>query len=194
MARAERDFYPTPQSAISILLDNYPLQNGWILEPCAGNGAICKALRGRPDKWDGSLYAVEIREEERDTLREYCDDVLIKDFLHTSLDDFDYPMPSAPGTIITNPPFSIAKQIIERCFEIADERTEIIMFLKLAFMETKERYGFWKRHPNVSLISLMKRPSFTGKGTDFAAYGWFIWNNRKQFILPCVAEREAAHE
>ena len=186
MSRQDKDYYPTPRWVIDLLLDNYKLQDGWILEPCAGNGVICKALREHKN-WDGPLYAVEIREEEREGLQGYCDDVLTKDFLKTSPGDFTSPMLCAPGTIITNPPFSIAKQIIEHCFEFADEQTEIIMLLRLGWLETKVRYPFWREHPNVSLITLRDRPKFIGNGTDFAAYGWFIWSNRQQFIMPCVA-------
>jgi len=194
MSRQDKDYYPTPRWVIDLLLDNYQLKDGWILEPCAGNGAICKAIRDREDaggSWSGSLYAAEIRSEERETLGECCDDVLIKDFLQTSIGDFNYPMPCAPGTIITNPPFSIAKEVIEHCFEIADERTEIIMLLRLGWLETQSREEFWKKHPNVSLIVLRDRPKFIGNGTDFAAYGWFIWNARQQFIKPCVAADRA---
>ena len=115
------------------------------------------------------------------------DEVLIKDFIKTSLEDFTHLIPCAPGTIITNPPFSIAKQIIEHCFELADEHTEIIMLLRLGWLETQDRYSFWRKHSNVSLITLRDRPKFIGNGTDFAAYGWFIWSNRQQFIMPCVA-------
>ena len=186
MNRQDKDHYPTPRWAIDLLLDNYQLQDGWILEPCAGNGVICQSIREH-DGWDGSIYAVEIRDEEQTALQNCCDEVLIKDFITTSLEDFTHPMPCAPGTIITNPPFSIAKQIIEHCFEFADEHTEIIMLLRLGWLETQDRYSFWRKHPNVSLITLRDRPKFIGNGTDFAAYGWFIWSNRQQFIMPCVA-------
>ena len=186
MSRKDKDYYHTPRWVVDLLLDNYQLKDGWILEPCAGNGVICQALREHKS-WDGSLYAVEIREEERERLQGYCDDVLIKDFLKTSPGDFAYLVPCAPGTIITNPPFSIAKQIIEHCFEFADDQTEIIMLLRLGWLETKDRYPFWRKHQNVSLITLRDRPKFIGNGTDFSAYGWFIWSNRQQFILPCVA-------
>ncbi len=181
--RQDKDFYPTPRWTIDLLLDNYDLQPGWILEPCAGNGVICKALREH-DGWDGSIDAVEIREEEQDILREYCDEVHIMDFLEIPKGYFG----SAPGTIITNPPFSIAEKVVEHCFEIADEKTEIIMLLRLGWLESKKRELFWSKYPNVSLITLRDRPKFVGNGTDFAAYGWFIWNNREQFILPCVGK------
>ena len=86
-------------------------------------------------------------------------------------------------TIISNPPFSIAQEIIEHCFEIANTDTEIIMLLRLAFLETKKRYDFWQKHPMNKLYILSKRPSFTGHGTDATAYAWFVWDgNKKQEI------------
>ena len=80
-------------------------------------------------------------------------------------------------TIISNPPYSVAQEIIERCFKIANEDTEIIMLLRLAFLESKKRYNFWQKHPVNGLYVLSQRPSFTGKGTDATAYAWFVWNN-----------------
>ncbi|HWS31034.1 MAG TPA: hypothetical protein VN512_13090 [Clostridia bacterium] len=186
MSRQDKDYYPTPRWAIDLLLDNYQLQEGWILEPCAGNGVICAALRDHAG-WDGSISAVEIRAEEQTALEEHCDEVYINDFLKLPKGCFG----AAPGTIITNPPFSCAKEIIEHSFEIADERTETIMLLRLGWLETKDRYDFWRKHSNVSLITLRDRPKFVGNGTDFAAYGWFIWSNREQFVLPCVAGEES---
>jgi hypothetical protein len=79
-------------------------------------------------------------------------------------------------TIITNPPYSIAQEFIEKCFEIANQETEIIMLLRLAFLESKKRYEFWQKHPVNELYILSERPSFTGKGTDATAYAWFVWN------------------
>lgn len=188
--RKANDFYRTPDYTIRELLLNYELQDGWILEPCAGDGAICKALREDPDYSDRTIIGTEIRIEEQDSLFKYCDGVTIGDFLKLDRDDFEYFMSSPPKTIITNPPFSIAQEIIEHCFEIADEDTEIIMLLRLGFLESQARVSFWKEHPNVSLITLAERPSFTGKGTDSTAYGWYIWNQREQFIKPCVMAEE----
>ena len=79
------------------------------------------------------------------------------------------------------------QRIAELEREIAGDRTEIIMLLRLGWLETQDRYPFWCAHPNVSLITLRDRPKFVGNGTDFAAYGWFIWSNRQQFVMPCVA-------
>jgi len=45
--RSESDFYATPTNTINKFLDNYKIRQGNILEPCAGNGNIIKALRER---------------------------------------------------------------------------------------------------------------------------------------------------
>lgn len=175
VARNEKDFYITPKSVIEKLLQNYEIKPGMILEPCAGNGAICLELR---NIYDGTIDSVEIRPEERDTLTQYCDDVYIMDFL-----DFTNKHPGHYQTIITNPPFSIAEEIIRHCFKIAGPETEVIILLRLAFLESKKRKPFWKEHPLSGLIALSDRPSYTGRGTDNSAYGWFIWNHElQQFI------------
>ena len=66
----------------------------------------------------------------------------------------------------------------QKCFEIADKDTVIIMLLRTAFLESKKRYDFWQKHPVSKLYVLSQRPSFTGKGTDATSYSWFVWDNR----------------
>ena len=96
--------------------------------------------------------------------------IYIEDFLN-------YKPPVEYKTIISNPPYSIALDIIKKCFEIASGDTEIIMLLRLAFLESKRRHQFWQGHPVNELHALSERPSFTGKGTDATAYAFFVWNN-----------------
>ena len=165
--RIESDFYITPIPTIKKFLDNYKLKDGAILEPTAGNGNIVKTIYEMGYK--NLVTSVEIRDE-YDNLRKYSNEVYIDDFL-TWQPKVEY------KTIISNPPYSIAKEIIEKCFEIANEDTEIIMLLRTAFLESKKRYDFWQKHPVNGLYVLSKRPSFTGEGTDATSYSWFIWNN-----------------
>ena len=170
--RIESDFYATPDSTIDKLLAIHKLnKNTNILEPCAGDGAIVKALRR--NGYTNWIHSIELRKEEFDNLAPHSNNVSIGDFLKFET-DIDY------GTIITNPPFSIAQQIIEHCFEIASPDTEIIMLLRLAFLESKKRYNFWQNYPVSKLYVLSERPSFTGHGTDATAYAWFVWDNSNQ--------------
>jgi hypothetical protein len=147
------------------------LKVGNILEPSAGNGNFIKVIHEYD--YDDYVTAIEIRDEERNTLEQLADEVIITDFLNW------YPNKKYK-TIITNPPYSIAQEFIEHCFKIADKDTEIIMLLRTAFLESKKRYPFWQKHPVNGLYTLSNRPSFKGKGTDATSYSWFIWNNGKQ--------------
>jgi hypothetical protein len=52
--------------------------------------------------------------------------------------------------------------------------------LRLAFLEGQKRAPFWKAQPPYSVSVLAKRPSFTGGGTDSAAYAFFEW--RRGFV------------
>ena len=169
--RRESDFYRTPPKAINAFLNAFELSPfPHVLEPCAGDGAIIKEINKRTKKL---ITAVEIRKEEEDNLLwSGADWVYMCDFLKWK--------PELPvETIITNPPYSIAQEIIEHCFEIAPD-AEVIMLLRLAFLESKKRKPFWDKYPVTQLYVLSERPSFTGKGTDATAYAWFVWSKYRE--------------
>ena len=169
--RKPHDFYATPIDCVENFINNYGIDKikGNILEPSAGNGNIIKTLRQK--KVQGIITALELRDEERDTLIQISDKVIIDNFLEWEADkDYD--------VIIGNPPYTYAREFIEKCFKIANKNTVIIMLLRTAFLESKARYEFWQQHPLSGLYTLSRRPSFTGKGTDATSYSWFIWDNR----------------
>ena len=169
--RKPHDFYATPIDCVENFINNYGIDRikGNILEPSAGNGNVIQALRQK--KVQGIITALELRDEERDSLTQISDKVIIDDFLNWESDkEYDI--------IIGNPPYSYAKEFIEKCFKISNENTVIIMLLRTAFLESKSRYEFWQQHPLSGLYVLSKRPSFTGKGTDATSYAWFVWDNR----------------
>lgn len=160
--------YETPAWVVNALLEHHLLRRqAVILEPCAGSGAIARQLLYRyPGEVE--IHAVEIREEERARLLEVSHHVHIADFLTWQPDaQFDY--------VITNPPFSIAQDVVERALEIANG-AEVIMLLRLAFLATQDRYEFWQKHPLSELLVLSARPSFMGKRSDYSEYAWFVWN------------------
>ncbi len=165
-----RNLYATPAWVINALLERHPLRRlPIVLEPCAGDGAIIQAIRARyPD--EARVIAVEIREEERESLCRSADEVHIADFLTWKpTGSFDY--------IITNPPFSIAMEVVRHALELAGDRAEVIMLLRLAFLESEKRYSFWQEHPASRILVLSSRPSFSGDGwTDTAAVAWFVWS------------------
>ena len=95
--RPEHDFYPTPPEAVYSLLGQYPLDY-WgerILEPCAGDGVICRALAKTLDK-PTYIYAIDI-EPRQENIKE-------ANFLSNPA-CLSFPCPT-PNSIITNPPGS----------------------------------------------------------------------------------------
>jgi len=167
--RIESDFYATPESVIHKFLNNYNYNmNGLtILEPSAGSGNFCKVIKEQYPL--SNIYAIETRQEEKENLQQYCKAVHIGNFLeYGNILDLD--------VIIGNPPYSLAQEFLEKCFSIAEEQTKIIMLLRTAFLESKKRHAFWKKHPVNHLVVLSERPSFTGKGTDATSYSFFVWD------------------
>jgi len=150
-------------------LRHHKLQEGNILEPCAGNGNFIRIIREMG--YNDHITAIEIREEEKNNLKNNgSSEIEIENFLN-------YIPIKQYKTIIGNPPYSLAQEIIEKCFQISNKNTEIIMLLRLAFLESNKRYEFWQQHPVNKLYILSQRPSFTGKGTDATAYAFFVWDD-----------------
>lgn len=172
--------YETPRWAIDAMLTRVTMLGNTILEPCAGSGAIVQAVRARDP--GAHITAVEIRPEEEDAL--HCagaDEIHIADFL-------TWEAPRCFTTVITNPPFHRAQEILERCFALRPMReAQIIMLLRLGFLESKKRHGFWCKHPVHRLLVLSQRPSLVGGRTDATAYAWFVWDGSRHQSIEWLA-------
>ncbi len=168
-SRKPYDFYPTPDEVIRNLFNNFDLNKygNKILEPGAGSGSFINVIKEfYPDK---EITAIEIRKEEKENLSKLSNEVKIEDFLNIS-------NTQKYNIIIGNPPYSQAKEFIEKSLELLSDNGILIFLLRTAFLESKSRYDFWQRNPLSRLYTLSKRPSFTGKGTDSASYSWFMWD------------------
>ncbi len=77
--------------------------------------------------------------------------------------------------ILTNPPFSIAEEIIRSSLDRLHGNGVAAFLLRLAFLETKKRMDFFRELPPKEVAILVRRPSFDGVGTDYSAYGVFFW-------------------
>jgi len=172
--RSPYDFYPTPRDVVEKLFDHYFLDgvdNETILEPCAGDGVIVEAIKRRYPR--AVISAIEIDATHEDALQATEPDFyVLKDFLklnNAQLNCYDW--------VITNPPFSLAQEFIEKSLQIAQKG--VIMLLRLNFLGSQKRHNFWIKNPPDKIMVLSKRPSFTGNGTDSQEYAWFIWDKKK---------------
>lgn len=171
--RVEADFYATPLNVIENFLSHHQLREGVILEPSAGNGNFVNVIRN--NGYNDLIVANELRVEELDNLQQSGANI-ITNFDYLS-DDFDIPNVhnEEVKTVIGNPPFSLAKEFLETTFK-RFPNAEVIMLLRLAFLESKKRNSFWQEYPVNKLYVLSERPSFTGHGTDATAYAFFVWD------------------
>ncbi|HEY3252952.1 MAG TPA: hypothetical protein VGJ91_03355 [Polyangiaceae bacterium] len=152
----ESDFYATPAWATLAILN--ALSHGapdWsprrILEPTAGKGAIVRVLR---DRFPGAtIDACELDRKRADQLLDAgADRVWVGDFAQYETD-------GKYDLIITNPPFTCAISIIERCFPHMAPDGLNVQLLRQAILASDERAPFWKRHAAQQNI-LPRRPSF----------------------------------
>ena len=166
--RVESDFYGTPPYCVHRLLEACKLPGGLWLEPSAGEGAIIKAVNAvRSDvKW----AAFEIREACRPALLPLVQNghALTRDFLSMVPVSEDR---LHADVVIGNPPFSLAREFVERCLDWAPY---VALLLRLNFLgSAKRRALFANEMPDIYVLP--NRPSFTGNGTDATEYCWMVW-------------------
>lgn len=166
--RATFDFYPTPSWAVHRLLEVLPLPGGKWFEPCAGDGAIIRAVQ--EVRKDISWLANEIQPEMKKELEK------IQGVNLVTSDDF-LKMPtilhSDCKVIITNPPFNFALECIQQSQKLQVDY--VVFLLRLNFLATKRRAKFMSENtPDVYVLS--QRPTFTfNRERDSIDYAWFVW-------------------
>jgi hypothetical protein len=85
------------------------------------------------------------------------------------------------GDIITNPPYSKALEFVEHSLDIISSGHKVAMFLKLTFLEGKQRAKLFKENPpkriwvSSSRLKCAKNGDFDNIGSSATAYAWFIW-------------------
>lgn len=172
--RSEADNYKTPKWCVRRLMENYPMlmdAKGPWLEPCAGTGDIIEAVREyRPDvKFD----AIELRKACAKKLggmpkvKAYCPE----DFL-------DFTTKKKYPVTITNPPFRIAQEVLERSLTMTTG--VVVLLLRLNYVGSEKRWDFMSSRMANEIKVLPNRPPFArtkhGKwGTDSIEYAWFCW-------------------
>lgn len=179
--RRDYDTYLTPDWCIQRLIENFEfeciLSNyniNRIMDPCAADGNLLKVIKdfyrgGRRD-WQFPIEyeALEIRDTSKN-LEAVTKSFAIADFLETPISYEDERM------IITNPPYSLAREFIEKSMSISSVS---VFLLRMSFLGSIDRSS-WLRKLNPDLFILPNRPSFTGEGSDNSEYAWYIFYSDK---------------
>lgn len=167
--RIEDDYYATPYGATKLLLDTEDF-NGNFLEPCVGGGHIAEIIKRY---YNSEIVTMDIVD------RGY-NGTIVSDFLTYKFDrKFD--------NIITNPPYSLAQEFLEKSMEILNQDGKVAMFLKIQFLEGQKRRNMFTKYPPkyVYVFSGRQNPWRNGeqldeKGKPWAStmcFAWFIWED-----------------
>lgn len=167
--RVENDFYATDPQAVEMLMDVYKFNEGSFLEPCVGNGNISSVIE---DKFPNS-QVVSI-------------DLVDRGYPNTIVHDFlTYETNEKYDNIITNPPYSLAKEFVEKGMDLLNDNGKMAMFLKIQFFEGEKRREMFKNYPPKYIYVFTKRMATWNNGnpTDengkrwatTMCHAWFVW-------------------
>ena len=157
--RKKSDFYETPYTLTRKFLDvEYFNKNSTVCEPACGGGAISKVLN---EYWeDDNITAYD---KETNFLWDY--------------NDYDY--------IITNPPFSLAFEFIQKAKQLA--KSKFALLLPLSYLHGKKRFDeiYSDRDYGLEKVYVFTRYPMLGEplredgkyNTGMMVYAWYVWTN-----------------
>lgn len=157
--RRADDFYETPAWCVRAILPHLNIES--VCDPCCGEGALLDSVR---DSWRVPTFGIEI-DPKRALIASG------RHFMRACGDAFLLPWPDLQ--IITNPPYSLAQEFIERAARHVPHRDRAFL-LRLNFLGSQRRAQLHRDMP-ADIFVLPRRPSFTGKGTDATEYAWYVW-------------------
>jgi hypothetical protein len=154
--RKKSDFYETPYSLTSQFIEAENIPRTWkVLEPACGDGAIVRVL----EKYHYTVIGKSI-EHGDDFLDETC----------------------CYDAIITNPPFSLAFEFINKAKKLSNY---VAMLLPLSYLHGKRRYDAIYSDTSfpLSKVYVFTRYPMLGDPlrsdgkyrTGMMVYAWFVW-------------------
>jgi hypothetical protein len=163
--REVNDWYSTHPKAVELLCKLEKFE-GPILEPFCGDGCISKELEKHG-------YIVT------------STDLIDRGYGKGGIDFFTY-WNKWDGNIISNPPYSLALECTENSLNIIPEDKKVAMFLKIQFLEGKERRKFFDKDPPIrvwvatSRLVCAKNSDFEKYKSSAVCYCWYIWCRKTQ--------------
>jgi hypothetical protein len=162
--RQKEDYYATDPIAVELLLDLETF-NKDIWECACGEKHMSNVLEKR---------GFNVRSSD---IIKRCDDIEEYDFL--GMENIEW-----KGDIITNPPYKYAKEFVYKALQIIPKGNKVAMFLRVQFLEGKERKQLFTNFPPTKVLVSSSR-ILCAKNAEFekmkqgggsaVAYAWFIW-------------------
>ena len=160
--REKNDFYATDPKAAELLLTAEKFAPR-IWEPACGAGHLARVFEENGYEVTGT-------------------DLVYRGYgTEEPLDFLEYDGGFFEGDIVTNPPYTYARQFIEKALDTVKDGHKVAAFLKLQFLEGKARKEFFELCPPRTLYVMSERIKCAKNG-DFSvgssaiAYAWYVWN------------------
>lgn len=157
--------------AVAKLLAKYDFNGTTMLEPCVGMGHIAHAVRAIYNRKNIEVTGLDIVD------RGYPD-TIVQDFL-TWKTDKKFEM------IVSNPPYSLGKEFVEKGMSLLTEKGQMAMFLKIQFLEGAKRKELFEKYPPKYIYVFRNRMATFNNGEPLDPNGkkwattmchaWFIW-------------------
>ena len=160
--REPLDYYATDPRAVELLLELEQFAPV-IWEPACGEGHISKVLQ---------THGYEVIST--DLVYRGFGDPEPLDFLTETIDGFE-------GDIITNPPYSVGLQFVQRALDSIRPSGKVAMFLKVHFLEGQKRGELFAKSPprtfyiSRSRLACFKNGDMSVKPANAIAYAWYVW-------------------
>lgn len=156
------DFYASPSSIITSLLQKHSIPHLPIWECAAGENNLVYPLK-------------------QAGYRVITSDIVERNAPIDNVEDFLQTKELRAPIILTNPPFREAKEFILHSIELGAEY--VYMFLKTTFLEGQERYNdLFSKYPPKEIWVFSKRVQVAlnnnpeeFKKSSAVSYSWFIW-------------------
>ncbi|HBF7547393.1 TPA: hypothetical protein KOY69_001994 [Clostridioides difficile] len=165
------DYYKTPIPKIKEFLNEFSKYENIfnskirILDPCAGG-----------DNTNPMSYPTAIQEFSNQEIAIDTVDIRYDSRANLKQDYLEFQPEEKYDVIITNPPFNISLDIINKALNDVKEDGFVIMLLRLNYLGGKIRQELWKNNMPKYIFVHNKRMSFTyDKKTDSIEYAHFVW-------------------
>lgn len=158
------DDFPTPPWAARAFcewLNPSPMATCW--EPAANRGFMVSAL----SEYFGDVFATDVHD--------YGAGFPLHDFLMAD----ETPLYS-PQWVVTNPPFRLAREFVERGLQVASGGVAVIV--RSVWAEGASRYeNLFRDHPPAWILQHVERvPMVRGRydpnASTATSYSWFVWD------------------
>lgn len=160
--REDNDFYATNPKALRDFLEVYEEKLNMPIWECAcGQGHL----------------AEELRKHEYDII---ATDLIDRGYGNTGINFLEV-LNIHNGDILTNPPFKLAEEFVEKGMSLLEDGKKLILFLKIQFLEGQERKKLFKKYP-LKYVYVHSKRQQCSKDADFEHlkattqfYAWYVW-------------------